>query len=430
MTTTIGSVSKRVTLGDIVSTFAGKTPSRRDPSYWNGDCPWVTAKDLKRFRLTTSIDQITQAAVQQGAPIAHAGDILVLVRGMTLLKDVPVGLACAPMSFNQDIRCLRSSDGIDSGYLARFLVGAKAQLLARVSQAGHGTGRIPTDELLGTSVLVPPLAVQQRVKELLEAVENAIEAASTLLTAKQDFAQALATDFLSGRRRSPQFGAPSSRRDCPPPGWREYTLGDVAQVRFSSVDKKVHSGESGVRLCNYMDVWKHDYIDADMPFMEASASPREIEQFQLLPGDVLLTKDSETREDIASTAVVRTIDRQVVLGYHLALIRPQQDSAVGSFVAKQLMLPQFRNHFIRSATGATRYGLSLETVRRATVWLPPLPEQAALSRVIELCDSENTLLAARQRHLKALHAGLLQRVVNGSLDIGRCMTLSHKRNAS
>ncbi|TAK64591.1 MAG: restriction endonuclease subunit S, partial [Dehalococcoidia bacterium] len=63
-----------------------------------------------------------------------------------------------------------------------------------------------------------------------------------------------------------------------PKGWAKRSIGDVATVRFSSVDKKSVAGEKSVHLCNYMEVWKNPYIDDDMPFMEATANAREIKQ--------------------------------------------------------------------------------------------------------------------------------------------------------
>src|SRR5438094_46611 len=107
-----------VSLREIVRSRAGKTPSRSRSLYWGGGVPWVTAKDLKTHRLRSSQERITEAAVQQGAPLAAPGDVLILVRGMTLLKDVPIGLVETPMSYNQDVRCLRPENGTSGEYLA------------------------------------------------------------------------------------------------------------------------------------------------------------------------------------------------------------------------------------------------------------------------------------------------------------------------
>ena len=172
-----------------------------------------------------------------------------------------------------------------------------------------------------------------------------------------------------------------------PDGWARRAIGDVAAVSFSSVDKKSVAGEVPVRLCNYMDVWKNHYIDADLPFMESTATPREIKQFTLVKHDVLLTKDSETKEDIADPAVVRTDRDDLVLGYHLALLRPDPKKAYGPFIAAQLALPQFRAQFVRVANGATRYGLGIDEVRNGTLLLPGVEEQETIAEYLGAVDA-------------------------------------------
>ena len=60
-----------------------------------------------------------------------------------------------------------------------------------------------------------------------------------------------------------------------PDGWRMVRLGDVANVNFSGVDKKLVAGEIPVRLCNYTDVFYNRRITPDMEFMIATASEAE-----------------------------------------------------------------------------------------------------------------------------------------------------------
>lgn len=101
-------------------------------------------------------------------------------------------------------------------------------------------------------------------------------------------------------------------------------LGDVARIAISGVDKKTKDGEHPVRLCNYVDVYHNWSIHSDTAnaFMEASVTDKELAGFSLRRGQVAITKDSETRDDIGhSTYIADDLDG-VVLGYHCALITP------------------------------------------------------------------------------------------------------------
>ena len=97
--------------------------------------------------------------------------------------------------------------------------------------------------------------------------------------------------------------------------WSTYKLKDIADVRVSNVDKKTSNAETPVKLCNYMDVYLNDYVTKSIEFMAASASKSEIERFHLQAGDVIITKDSETPDDIGVPAVVTDSIDGLVCGY-------------------------------------------------------------------------------------------------------------------
>jgi len=200
-----------------------------------------------------------------------------------------------------------------------------------------------------------------------------------------------------------------------PKGWTESRIDEVADVSISSVDKKSVEGQRSVRLCNYMDVWKNPYIHHGLDFMEATASEIEIDRFSLAPGDVLLTKDSETKEEIAEPSVVWEKIDNLILGYHLALVRPHAAVTDGPFLAAQLRIPEFRSQFIRAASGATRYGLSMDTVCGAKVWLPPYELQTKISGIIRSIDEAIEATRAVIEPTRRLKTALLQDLLTNGL---------------
>ena len=74
------------------------------------------------------------------------------------------------------------------------------------------------------------------------------------------------------------------------------------------------------------------YITPDLNFMKATALPREIEKFKLQQDDVLITKDSEDWKDIAVPTLVTTEMPDVLCGYHLAQIRPDNGVLHGEYL--------------------------------------------------------------------------------------------------
>ena len=115
-------------------------------------------------------------------------------------------------------------------------------------------------------------------------------------------------------------------------GWPKVSLSNLIDLRLSSVDKKTKANESGVRLCNYMDVYKNSFIHSEMEFMAATATQREIAKCSLVKGDVIITKDSEKHDDIGVPALVREDVPDLVCGYHLAILRPDQSIVDGTIL--------------------------------------------------------------------------------------------------
>ncbi len=202
----------------------------------------------------------------------------------------------------------------------------------------------------------------------------------------------------------------------PPDGWREATLISVADIRFSGVDKKSYVSEKPVRLCNYMDVYNKEYIYGHEDFMRASASEAEISRFAIEAGDVIITKDSETPDDIGVPAVVVSAPSNLLCGYHLALIRPRRDQVDAAFLAKQLAHTRISRYYARLANGLTRYGLTNSVVENTPVWLPELDEQRNIAIILHGIDEAIIKTETLIAKLKAIKQGLLHDLLTRGLD--------------
>ncbi|WP_299550869.1 restriction endonuclease subunit S [uncultured Tateyamaria sp.] len=160
-------------------------------------------------------------------------------------------------------------------------------------------------------------------------------------------------------------------------------LRHIADVKNSNVDKIVVEDECPVRLCNYVDVYKNDFIDTDMEFSAGSATLDEIANFALREGDVIITKDSEDRNDIGVPALVRSTAKDLVCGYHLSMLRAKPGVAIGPFLFWALLAKPVREAFSNSAYGITRYGMTLGRMKDVVIPLPDLDTQKAIADFLD-----------------------------------------------
>lgn len=184
-----------------------------------------------------------------------------------------------------------------------------------------------------------------------------------------------------------------------PAHWEMRRLKQLAAVRPSNVDKKSVEGEKAVRLCNYVDVYKNDYITDALDFMEATASKSQIAAFSLRQGDVIITKDSESWDDIAVPAYVSANLDGVVCGYHLALIRSNPKLIDGEFMFRCFMAEGVCDQFRVAANGITRFGLGTEAISDSVFPIPPLDEQRRIAAFLAARTAKIEALIAKKERL-------------------------------
>ena len=187
--------------------------------------------------------------------------------------------------------------------------------------------------------------------------------------------------------------------------YKKYKLSDVAKVEISSVDKKNKDGETHVKLCNFTDVYHNWAITTEMAdnFMEATANAREIEKFTIRKGQVAFTKDSETRDDIGIPTYIADDFENVLLGYHCALITPDESKLSGKYLNAFMHSDYIQKYFELNATGSgMRYTLSLETLQSMPLLLPSLEEQKAIGDLFSSIDRKIALNRAINQNLEAL----------------------------
>ena len=172
----------------------------------------------------------------------------------------------------------------------------------------------------------------------------------------------------------------------------KYRLGDIADIKISGVDKKTTPGEQSVRLCNFVDVYRNWAINKELydSFMVATANDNEISDFTIHKGQVAITKDSETRDDIGiATYISDDFEEPVVLGYHTALITPNEDIILGKYLNALLHTKYFHDYWYNNASGSgMRYTLSELSMRNAVVLLPSINTQRIASGFLSSIDKK------------------------------------------
>jgi len=139
----------------IASNTGGGTPSKQNPSYWNGPIPWASVKDVQSQKyLTSTIDSITEEGLKDSSSNLIPPNRLIVVTRMGLGK---LAINTIPVAINQDLRAIEPTTALDLDF-AYLLFKSLKMVGSGVTVKG-----ITVDKLHAMPVLLPPLAEQKRI---------------------------------------------------------------------------------------------------------------------------------------------------------------------------------------------------------------------------------------------------------------------------
>ena len=136
--------------------------------------------------------------------------------------------------------------------------------------------------------------------------------------------------------------------------------------------------------------------------MRATASQAEIARFALSVDDVIITKDSESWDDIGVPALVVETSADLVCGYHLAVLRPHKDIIDGAFLFRCLQAQPIQVQLALSANGVTRFGLPKSEIGATVVPVPPLSQQRVIAKYLDGETARLDALVAEKEWLLSL----------------------------
>ncbi|HHT9830912.1 TPA: restriction endonuclease subunit S [Legionella pneumophila] len=196
----------------------------------------------------------------------------------------------------------------------------------------------------------------------------------------------------------------------------------IASARLSNVDKHIYKDEIAVNVVHYTDVYYNDVITKNTTLPKGSVTAFEKQKFSLKGGEVLVTKDSETPDDIAIPVYIDGVKENTVCGYHLAIIKPNTTLLDGRFIFWGLKTKRVRDYFSLAAQGVTRFGIPIGKISDC-----PLPYTSNLEiqkKIAHELFVKNEMKLQLNRaikrsidRLKQLRASLITEAVTGQLDI-------------
>jgi type I restriction enzyme S subunit len=388
-----------IRLGDAGTWLSGGTPSTNEPRYWGGEIPWISASGLGNFRVADSERRITNLGARSGTQLVSTGTVVFVVRGMSLKKELRVGVAQRQIAFGQDCKAIVPRAGIDGTFLGLAIKARANEILSMVDEAGHGTGRLPTDLIRRLEVWVPPLPEQKKISEIIETLDHHTGTVDRLvdkeIAVKNGLLRSLSAAHFSDDRLE-ALGNISILITSGSRGWAQYYSDNGALfVRIGNLTR------------DHINLRHEDHIFVRPP------KTSEGRRTALHAGDVLISITA----DLGIVGVVPPGLGEAYVNQHIALVRTSQHVNprwVGHMLASESGQRQFQT----ANDAGAKAGLNLPAIGRIKV---PLPERPVQDHAVELLDEQDAVIRHCRREkakLRLLKQGLMDDLLTGRVRVG------------
>lgn len=202
-----------------------------------------------------------------------------------------------------------------------------------------------------------------------------------------------------------------------PKGWRWVTFGDVAESMKNGIYKPASSyADDGLACLRMYNIGDGKIVWRDIKRMRLSEN--EIQEYELLPGDILVNRVN-SRELVGKSVAIPTGLERCVFESKNIRVRIRRDLVSPEFVSYRLLSAGSR-YFTQNAQQVVGMAsISQPQVARFPLPLPPLPEQRRIVAEIEkqFTRLEAGVAALRrvQANLKRYRAAVLKAACEGRL---------------
>lgn len=409
-------------LGEIVQTSSGGTPSRKRPEFYeNGTVPWLKIGDLNDGVVAVADEHITADGLAgSSAKELPAGTLVVAMYGASIGKLGVLGLRAAT---NQAICALQTEDEILREYLFWFLRGQREALLA----AGFGGAQANISQTLlkHLPVPLPPTEEQRRmvrkISELWAAIERGEDLLADVDSHFADFDASLLEAVCLGQLLHSPANGDESRLPALPSGSEWVAVADLAADEpramtdgpFGSNLKSSHYTEDGPRVIRLQNIGEGVFWNA-----EAHISHEHFETLrahEAVAGDVVLAALGKALPracvvpESLGPAIVKADCQRIRL-------RPEMNPY---FAAACLNSRFVRGQAKSRVHGVGRPRLRLADAKQLMLPFPAREEQdAVVGRLNSIQTRTVALRAVRDEALRradGLKRSLLRKAMSGSL---------------
>ncbi|MER6217313.1 restriction endonuclease subunit S [Streptomyces sp. NPDC001674] len=407
-------------LGEMCSKIgSGATPKGGAAVYKDDGISFIRSQNVfdHRFSKAGLVFINDEAAARLSGVEVRPEDVLLNITGdgATIARCCVVSSDILPARVSQHVVIIRPRDGLIPGYLQRYLSHPRIRAYMLSHNSGGSRRALTKRQIEGFQIVVPPLAEQRAIAEVLGALDDKIAINERISNTAADLARAMMGAMWKGGRIPSLVidTAPADRR------WRRTTLGQLCSAGGGSIQtgpfgSQLHAAdyvESGAPSVMPQNIGDNVIIEDGIARVSAADISR-LSKYLLIDGDIVYSR----RGDVKRRALVRRHEAGWLCG--TGCLRVRAGNAVEPlWLSHYLGEPEVQNWIHRHAVGATMPNLNTAILGAVPVVLPPTEVRERINGDLAVLDARSMAAVHENRTIADLRDTLLPQLVSGKIRI-------------
>ena len=400
---------KEVTLEEIGTIVGGATPSTKRTSFYDGDIPWLTPKDLS----ANSNKYIFRGERNITAEGFNSCSCKMLPKGSVLFSSrAPIGyvaIAASEMCTNQGFKSVIPNEDTDSEFLYYLLKYNKDNIVSQ----GSGTtfAEVSGKTMKGIEVVVPKeVDDQRRIASILSSLDRKIELNNKINADLEEMAQAIFKNWFVDFEPFKDGKFVDSELGMIPEGWKVGTIGDIVEFQngftFSSKD---FSENGEYKIITIKSV--QDGCLVTEGSSKVTEYPTKMPAYcKLQSGDILLSLTGNVGRCCLVT------ETNLLLNQRVAKIKAKE-CYDNSFSYALFRLKETKELLISISRGTAQANLSPVEASKLPMVIPSEDARKSFSMISDSIMNKIISIHIENSRLSTLRDTLLPRLMSGELEV-------------
>jgi restriction endonuclease S subunit len=400
---------KMVKLKDVCRLVGGGTPAKANSSFYLGDIPWATVRDLRSRWLVETEHEINAFAVKESSTnVIPAGNVVLATRVglgkvVQLLQDTAI---------NQDLRGLipRENSTIDSNYLYYWALSITPEIIA----AGKGATvqGITLPFLENLVIPLPSLEKQRMIVEKLDSAFADIDLLEGNLGLGAEKANQLSQSLLNMA-----FNPIKNSDDPRNPladlgvGLQMTSLRDLCTV-FTDGDwvESKDQSDIGIRLIQTGNVGQGIFKDRiDKARWISEETFRRLRCTEIGEGDVLI---SRLPDPVGRACLIPALEHKAITAVDCSIVRFDRNKIHPRFFVYYSQSSSYESAIRPLVSGSTRQRISREKLGTIQIPLLSMERQLEVLAKLDIAFAEIELWKVRIKVEKDYAVALRQSLLS------------------